>query len=610
VRRDLTVPGEGLLFRCRADTPGVSPLTALARSGGSVFAAAMPAAEGQAHAREGGRGGGLRSALSHRDFRAMLAAFAVSRAGDFLYNVALVVVVLDRTGSPSYVAALIALRLAPFVVLTPLAGLLADRVDRVRLMVVSDLARAVLLALLTMAVAVEAPPWTFLLLATLAGAAATPHMSSFMATLPSAVPERDLAPANSWVSGVEYVAMIAGPAASAGLLLAGPRWVPFAVNVATFLLSALLLGGVLRRGTVSRTQEAAKASSREEAGEAGSVLRELGAGVAAMRADRTLFALSMSLIAIAFTYGFELVYLVLVSDQLIGTGLEGVGVLEAMVGIGGVLGIGLAAKLTRSSRPRLVVAGVVLFCALPLGLLAFVSSPVIAYGLLLVEGVASVALDVVVITTMQRVVPADRLARVDGILGSLSTGGSLLGNLLAAPLLALVGLRPALLIASAVPTALALGALAATGRQLDETSNAAAEALAPRVAALAAVEMLSGLAPDQLERLAEAAEERSAAAGDVLLREGDPADDLYVLVEGECEALLGGAMVNEMSAPDLFGEIGVLQARPRTATVRAVTDCRLLRLSGEEFARAVAVRPLATPLAAAVETRLARTGHR
>jgi MFS family permease len=555
----------------------------------------------------------LRLALSHGDFRAMLAAFAVSRAGDFLFNVALVVVVLDRTGSPAYVAALVALRLAPFVLLTPVAGLLADKVDRVRLMVGSDLVRAVLMLLMTGAVAADAPAWSLVALATAMSTAATPYQSSFMATLPSALPERDLPSGNALVSSVEYVAMIAGPAGSAALLLFGPQWVPFAINALTFLVSAALLSGVRRRGQVSDAQRDARQAAHAAAGPTdapgGGVLTELAAGVTAMRSDPVLLALSLSLIAITFTYGFELVYLVLVSDRLIGTGLEGVGVLEALVGVGGVLGSGLAARLAVSDRPRLVVSGVVLLCALPLGVLSVTSSPAIAYVLMLVEGAAAVSLDVVVVTSMQRVVPADRLARVDGILGSLSTGGSLAGNLLAAPLLALVGLRPALLIASAVPTAVALLALSRSGG-LDARSKATAEELAPAVDELCRVGLLAGLGQAQLERLAQGAARQSLAAGELLLREGEPADDLYVLVEGSCEALLSGEVVNVVHAPDVLGEIGVLHRRPRTATVRARTDCRLLRLSGHEFAEAVLARPLATPLLESVDARLARTGHR
>lgn len=557
----------------------------------------------------------MRRALSHSDFRAMLAASAVSRAGDFLFNVALVVVVLDRTGSAAYVAALVALRLAPFVLLTPVAGLLADKVDRVSLMIGSDLVRAVLMVLLTGAVAADAPVWSLVAIATAMSTASTPYQSSFMATLPSALPERDLPSGNAFVSGVEYVAMIAGPAAGAALLLTGPDWVPFAINALTFLASAVLLSGVRRRGQVSQAQRNTLEAARAGAGAADrpsgarGVLQELAQGVTAMRSDPVLLGLSLSLIAITFTYGFELVYLVLVSDRILGTGPEGVGVLEALVGVGGVLGSAVAARLTLSSRPRLVVMGVVLFCALPLGLLAWTSSPAVAYALMLVEGAAAVSLDVVVVTSMQRVVPADRLARVDGILGSLSTGGALAGNLLAAPLLTLVGLRPALLIASSVPTAVALLALSRGGR-FDARSNATTEALAPTVGELSRVTLLAGLGQAQLERLAQQAVPRALRAGDLLLREGEPADDLYLLLEGSCEALLSGRVVNVVHAPDVLGEIGVLEHRARTATVRARTDCRLLRLSGRDFADAVLARPLTTPLLESLDARLARTGHR
>ena len=218
------------------------------------------------------------------------------------------------------------------------------------------------------------------------------------------------------------------------------------------------------------------------------------------------------------------------------------------------------------------------------------------------------ALDVVLVTTMQRVVPADRLARVDGILGALSTGGALLGNLLAAPLLALVGLRPALVVASLLPAGLALTGLTRTGR-LDDRSAVAVAELAPRLQALQGVVLLQGLPVPAIERLAAAAVEVEVPAGTVVLREGEPADDLYVLVEGSAQASAGDRVLSTMSAPDLFGEIGVLQHRPRTATVQAVGDCRLLRISGEQFLQAMTAGPLGAPLAAAMQTRLARSGH-
>jgi MFS family permease len=564
------------------------------------------------HARETG----FRAALSARDFRAMLAAFAVSRAGDFLYNITLVVVVLDRTGSAAWVAAMVTLRLVPYVLLRPLAGVLADRVDRVRLMVASDLARAVLMAVLAILVAAEAHPATLIAVASIAGCAGTPHMSAFMATVPRAVPERGLAGANALVSGVEYVAVVVGPASSVALLALGSHSLPFWLNMVTFLWSAALLRGV-RLNSDTDTQQAkddgpsAPATTIEQA-KRRSVRADLAEGFSALRADRTLAVLTICLIALTFTYGFEMVYLVLVSERQLDLGASGVGLLEAAVGVGGVLGVALAAKLAQSTRPAAVIAGIVVFCALPMTALSVIHLPALALAVLLVEGAAAVALDVVVVTTMQRVVPADRLARVDGILGSLSLLGTVTGSLLAVPLLAVAGLPLALVIASSAPAALALTGLV-RARLIDPRSEAAATALAPKVELLASSNLFSGVLRPSLELLATRATPEHVPAGTVVLREGDAADHLFLLVVGSCEVRVHRDGVELplglMEAPDFFGEIGVLQQRPRTATVVTRSDCELLRIEGADFAATVGRGDaMSGPLRQTVATRLARTG--
>ena len=65
---------------------------------------------------------GFRAALSHRDYRLLFAGRAVSSTGDWLYNVALIVLVLERTGSPSWVAVLTVCKLAPFALSPDRAG--------------------------------------------------------------------------------------------------------------------------------------------------------------------------------------------------------------------------------------------------------------------------------------------------------------------------------------------------------------------------------------------------------------------------------------------------------------------------------------------------------
>jgi len=92
--------------------------------------------------------GTIRSALRYPDFRWLLSALAVSQVGDWLYNLALVVLVYDRTHSALWAGVTTAARVVPVVVLGPVGGILADRFDRRRIMIVCDLARMGLMLLL------------------------------------------------------------------------------------------------------------------------------------------------------------------------------------------------------------------------------------------------------------------------------------------------------------------------------------------------------------------------------------------------------------------------------------------------------------------------------
>ena len=101
---------------------------------------------------------GLRDVLRHRDLRLLLAGQAVSQAGDWLYNVALIVYILDATGSAAWVAAVELAHLVPWIVMSPVGGLLADRIDRRRLLIAGDLVQVVtMLALAALAAAGGSP---------------------------------------------------------------------------------------------------------------------------------------------------------------------------------------------------------------------------------------------------------------------------------------------------------------------------------------------------------------------------------------------------------------------------------------------------------------------
>jgi len=91
-----------------------------------------------------------------------------------------------------------------------------------------------------------------------------------------------------------------------------------------------------------------------------------------------------------------------------------------------------------------------------------------------------------------------------------------------------------------------------------------------------------------------------AAAGDVLIREGDRGDLFYVIVEGEVEITRAGTLVSEQGPGAYVGEIALLRDVPRTASVIAKTPLRLLALEREPFLLAVTGHPGSHEAASAV----------
>ncbi|MDA8051979.1 MAG: Crp/Fnr family transcriptional regulator [Rhodospirillales bacterium] len=118
--------------------------------------------------------------------------------------------------------------------------------------------------------------------------------------------------------------------------------------------------------------------------------------------------------------------------------------------------------------------------------------------------------------------------------------------------------------------------------------------LARRTHALAGVPLLASLSAGDLERLAHLAHERVAASGEVLFRQGDPGETMLIVLAGELRASISGAegreqILRRLGPGDVVGEIALIDARPRSADVHAVTRARLLVLERravlEELAR-------------------------
>ncbi|MGY1701834.1 MFS transporter [Geodermatophilus sp. SYSU D00766] len=543
-----------------------------------------------------------RSVLRRRDFRLYLLSFTTSRLGDFLYLVALVAYVFEETGSAAWVSAATLSRFIPYTLLSPIAGVVADRFERHRVMAVGDLVQLAAMTGLTVTAAMSGPAPAVVALSAVSASAATLYQASASALVTAVAPEDELAAANSLTSTVSEVAFVAGPAAGGLLLLLGDPVVAFGINAATFAVSAVLLLAIRSRSV---------RAAREEGAPRSGALAQLREGAGALFGDRLVLVLVVCLVAGSFVYGIELVVLVLVSDELLGTGTGGLGWLLAASGVGGVLGAVLSARLARARRPRAVIGVLVVLTGAPLATLAVLRAPAPAYLVLVVEGIAIVALDVLVETALQRSVAGDVLGRVSGLVLSLTAVGTAAGTFLAPALVAGLGLPGALAVGGLVPVLLAAASLLFVG-DLDAAAERGRRALAPRVAVLERLRLLDGAGRPTLERLAAAAAEERVPAGAVVLRQGDPADDLFVLVEGSLvvdhDDGRGPRRVNEMDAPDYLGEIGLVERVPRTATVTTETDALLWRIPGALFLDAVSGGPALSPaLTAGIGSRLART---
>jgi MFS family permease len=538
-----------------------------------------------------------RDALRHRDMRLLVGTFLVDQVGSWSFVVVILVYVFDRTHSTQWLAATGICRWAPGLLLTSYGGVIADRYRRTTVMIVSAAASAVIMAGMAIAVAADAPVWVILALIALSAVALTPYRPAAGALIPDIVGEKDLAAANSIFSALENLVVVIGPGIGGLLLLTGRPAIGVAINAASFAIAA---AGVARLQVRSVGGGAAD----------GNALQQLTAGLKALGAQPVALAVILFCALDSAVYGAASVVYAPLSVRL-GAGPGGYGYLLAASALGGVLGAGLANRLSGASRLAPVIMGSICLQAFPWLLTIPVHSPALAALLQAVSGVGMIIVDVLAITSLQRDLAGGVLGRVLGVFDTIVLAGILLASLGTGILLAHTGLDVALIAIGAGIPALGLLGLPPLLRA-DRTSAAVAERLRPRVELLSALDLLAGADRNTLERLAAAAEEVTLPAGRVVIREGDAPDALWVLERGELSvAATGhGARRRELplvTAPGYVGELGLLHGIPRTATVRTQQECALLRIDGKDFLAALQDSRPSASLVSVAGIRMART---
>lgn len=99
------------------------------------------------------------------------------------------------------------------------------------------------------------------------------------------------------------------------------------------------------------------------------------------------------------------------------------------------------------------------------------------------------------------------------------------------------------------------------------------------------IPLFAGCSRAELEAVSRVADELRVPAGRTLMRQGMPGRELVMVVEGEISIERDGATIAVRRAGDFVGELALVTGRPRTATVTAVTDLRVLVLDGNSFDR-------------------------
>jgi MFS family permease len=503
--------------------------------------------------------------------RRLQLAWIGSSVGTWGYVVALTVYAY-RQGGPAAVGLVGLIRWFPAAIAAPFGGIIGDRFPRLRVMVVSDLVRALALAAAAVAIVLSSPTVVVYLLAivvTVTSQVFQPTESALLPTLADS-PE-ELAAANVANSTIEYAGYFVGPALGGVLLAVSNVQTVFAATAAAFLWSAAMLALIHMRAP-EPAREPTRARWQQEA----------LAGFRTVWQDSRLRLIVALFGAQTLVYGGLTVLIAVASIRLLGLGSPGIGYLNAALGVGGLIGGLVAVTLVGARRLALIFGVGLLLWGTPilvLGLWAKVGPAFVLIGL---AGLGMTLVDVAGFTLLQRAVPEDVMARVFGVLHFAFYAGGGVGAIIAPALVSWLGIKGALIVTGAVlpvVTAPCFGMLGRIDRSLTVPTA--------QLKALRAIEMFAPLPAPTLEALAMSLAQIDIPAGETLFRQGDHGDRFYIVESGEVEIEIDGRVANVLGPGDHFGEIALLRDIPRTATARARKETQLYALERDAFLGAV-----------------------
>lgn len=389
------------------------------------------------------------------ELRRLFLAHSVSRAGDAFNTVALVVLVFHLTGSGRGVATTVAFEVTPVLLLGPIAGLLADRVPRRRVMLAADLTRAALAFVLVVSHSSTALAFGMAFGLSAASLVFNPAATSLV---PELVEPDELVVANSALWTVAVAAQILLAPAAGWMIAAHGVGAAFAVNAASFVLSALFLVGLRAGRTPATLAVPGWAAVRE--------------GIDAVRSNPLLARLAIVQVLASLSAGATSGLLIVLAVDELEVGPSGFGVLLGTIGIGAVLGPILLRRSIQPSRRGWLFGPYALRGIIDL-VLASTTSVAVAAGSLVAYGLSTSTGMIAYQTTLQAEVPDRLRGRAFSLFDVLWNGARLVSLGLGGLIADAVGIRAVFVLGGVLLLAAAAIGWGAPLRTPDDFASAA-----------------------------------------------------------------------------------------------------------------------------------------
>ena len=278
-----------------------------------------------------------RGLLTNRPLTLLLGGEFVSAIGDWLYYVAILIVIYEVTADPLVLGLFGAVRIIPYVFLSIPAGIAADRFDRRLVLLATDVMRGLCMLVMAVLVATNGPVLAIVGLSILAACGSTFFYPAIGAYIPNLVrDERELGPANGLGASLDNLGFIVGPALGGLLVATGGAVFAFLINAATFAVIAAILWRLPPSKNL-KPPELAEPDASDDAATGAGESAPHPSPAARMPRGPLAGILLVAFALYAFDGGVGILTVILAFD-ILGLGEAATGYLNAAIGFGGILG--------------------------------------------------------------------------------------------------------------------------------------------------------------------------------------------------------------------------------------------------------------------------------